>query len=118
MATLEEIRRDCGSPGWDSYDAVPVEESTVGHAQEFLDALPEDLRRVDIVPLSDGNIDFEWCKASSEVVIAEIDRDGHVIVCPLLGGYSRVHIDFGLTGSIPAEVLELIRKHIHNPVEK
>ena len=117
MDTLEKIRRDCGSPDWDSYDAMPVEECTIAHAQKFLDALPEKLRRVDIFPLSDGHIDFEWCKASTEVITAEIDRDGHVVVCPLFEEHPHVHTEFDFTGEIPANVLEMIRAVVSAPKE-
>ena len=115
---MEEIRRDCCKPDWDGYDAVPVEESTVDHAQKFLDALPAELRDVDITPLEEyGSIEFEWYRSPRNRILIEIDAAGHVAVCPYVPDFSHEPIEFEFTGEIPANVIEMIRAVVSTPKE-
>src|ERR1700677_349982 len=59
----EEIKETYSSRtslGWDGYDAEPITEESVKNASLFIDALPEDLINPEIIPGSDGFINFEW----------------------------------------------------------
>jgi hypothetical protein len=61
MSEVDLINRlvvECGTKGWDSYDADPVTEEVAARAVQALNALRPDYAFV-VVPLNDGGIGFE-----------------------------------------------------------
>ncbi|MEX0716350.1 MAG: hypothetical protein WD066_07185 [Planctomycetaceae bacterium] len=48
-------------PNWDGYGAPRLDRAIIDAARRFVDRLPEDVsRRPTIVPMSPGNLQFEW----------------------------------------------------------
>ncbi len=48
-------------PNWDGYGAPPIDPNIVAAARSFTRSLPENIAvRPQVVPISSGNIQFEW----------------------------------------------------------
>jgi hypothetical protein len=47
-------------PDWDGYGSPPIHPGAVAAAARFLAALPDDIPRPHIVPMSYGRVQLEW----------------------------------------------------------
>jgi hypothetical protein len=60
---LEEIKRDCSFPDWDGYGALPLNETSVRLAEEFIKQAMElypELPYPELCPEPDGCLGFDW----------------------------------------------------------
>ncbi len=60
---LEEIKQACSFPDWDGYGALPLNETSVRLAEEFIKVAMElypELPYPELCPEPDGDLGFDW----------------------------------------------------------
>lgn len=55
-----KIMKECNYEGWDSYDALPIPQSSLESVLKLIDYLPENIQTPDIGPEPTGNISLDW----------------------------------------------------------
>jgi hypothetical protein len=74
---LEEIKRNCSFPNWDGYGALPLNETSVRLALEFIKQamkLYPELPYPELAPEPDGCLGFDWNTKRGQLAIS-IDED-------------------------------------------
>ncbi len=60
LEALDELDRECSTPNWDCYHALPLHQDAVEQTRMFLRVLPNDLPLPEIAPEPDGSISLDW----------------------------------------------------------
>ena len=75
---LEELRRDYSVPNWDGYDALPLNETSVRLAEEFIKQAMElfpELPLPSLCPHPSGDLGMDWVLNGHQLV-GSIGEDG------------------------------------------
>jgi len=60
FSELYDVFEQCGQPGWDGDEAVPVPADVFAVARDFLGALPTGFPSPEVVGTEDGGIGLDW----------------------------------------------------------
>jgi len=107
-ALIEDIWRECQSPGWDGYGAHAVLMGAKTQAQRFVDLLPYRLHAPDPTADSDGDVSLVWDFGPGHVFSVSISADGTLAYAGLLGGGVKRHGAEPFNGDIPKIILQSI----------
>jgi hypothetical protein len=107
-ALIEDIWRECQSPGWDGYGAHAVKVDAKAQAQRFVDLLPYRLPAPDPTADSDGDISLLWDFGPGRVFSISISADGTLTYAGLLGAGVKRHGVEPFNGDIPKIVLQSV----------
>lgn len=80
VCAVEESLDELGrlEANWDGYGAPPIDQGIISAARKFVRALPPDLAyRPRVVPMSAGNLQFEWQHGSKSLEL-EFESPGTV----------------------------------------
>lgn len=108
-AITELLKLERLPPGWDSYDAAPLQDTSVVAAFEliiFAEAICDCPMRV--IPLADGGLGLRWANAQSEL---EIDVDPKGTCEAFLDGPAMAKPEELFCGSTLADAKALISQH-------
>ena len=105
---LAEIWNECQSPGWDGYDAVPIEQDTLRDAYMLIESLPLGFPRPSIGAEPDGQLTLAWRTLPRRVLSISVDPDGFLHYAGLFG-LSRRYGTLAFFSTAPRELLELVR---------
>lgn len=97
---LEEIKQAYNLPNWDGYGALPLNETSVRLAEEFIKQAMElfpEMPYPELAPAPDGDLSFYWTLNKSQlgVSISENRQLSYVYRRLMLRG--RVFIEYGQT---------------------
>lgn len=70
---LEEIKQACSFPDWDGYGALPLNETSVRLAEEFIKQAMElspELPYPELAPEPDGDLGFDWNVNKSQLAVS------------------------------------------------
>jgi hypothetical protein len=108
MQELIEILNECREPDWDGYGARPVAVASCESARRFVEMLPLGIEQPSAGAEPDGEVTLEWHRSSDCTLSLSFTADGRIHYAALIGSACKNGTaDFG--GSIPAEILVLIR---------
>jgi len=111
LKALWNIFRQAGGPGWDGYDASPVNAAAIAYASQFLSELPSDIIPPEIAADADGDVSLDWDFGPRNTFSVRISRDGTVYFAGLFG-HSTYHGSETLSRGLPKSVAEGIRRAI------
>lgn len=103
------VARECHSPNWDGYGAVPIARETLTHACRLLGALPLGFPSPSVGAEPDGHVTFEWHRASRRTLSLSISPESDLHYAAILGP-SKAYGTEPFFGDIPQSILDLIRR--------
>lgn len=109
LKELDIVAGECGSPGWDGYNALPVSQDTVDLAYRFISALPLNIKLPEIGAEPDGCISFEWYKSPRKIFSVSVAQSGFIHYA-LLDNLIKRHGSEPFIGSISKEIISLINE--------
>ena len=104
---LEEVYKECSTPGWDGEHAAPISREVVSYAQIFLQSLPLGIEAPEIGAEPDGAITLEWYRSTKRVLSISINPGGWIYYAALIGASRRHGVDFAPIG-VSEELMKLI----------
>jgi len=107
---LVERFENASRPGWDGYGAEAVSQATYRHAYGVVEALPRGFPMPTVGAEPDGHLTLEWYRNPSRVVSVSVSPEGDLHYAALLGSAARRNGTEPFLGSIPADLLEIIRR--------
>lgn len=115
ISVLGRMAQQYTQPGWDGYDAAPIDRAVYERASAFLQALPLTLEAPDLVPEADGQIAIEWFIGPKWTFSVSLSARGPLHYAGLFGPDDEVHGVKTFDGrTIPEELLGYIKKLFAN----
>ena len=108
---LDEVFKECSTPGWDGEEAKPISGEVLGYAKKFLYSFPLGIEAPEISAEPDGAITLEWYRSPSRVLSISINPDGWIYYAAIIGASRRHGADFSLIG-ITGDLVNLISQII------
>lgn len=105
---LDKIGKECESPGWDGYGALPVEKDTIRVAYHFLMALPLGTPTPTVGVEPDGHLTLEWYRTVRWTLSVSISPKRDLYYAGLFGT-SKAYGTEVFFGRVPDAILN----HIH-----
>ena len=103
------LANECGEPGWDGNDALPLDHLAVFKAVAFIRALPEEVPLPEFGPEPDGSISLDWISTRNRLFSLSVGT-GDSLPYAWLDGTDKGHAVARFDGkSIPPRVLEGIK---------
>ena len=109
LEELAEVWEECRRPGWDAYEALPVEQAALTAAYTLIDTLPLGFPRPSIGAEPDGHLTLEWRKAPRRILSVSVDPDGYLHYAGIFGANKR-YGTLAYFSSAPDELLQLVRE--------
>ena len=106
---LRDILVECSRPGWDGYDAEPVDRLSVHKASRFLRALPANTTSPQLSVDPDGEVSMDWVGTSDTLFSVSIRGDGRLSYAGRFG-IRRARGTEYLSDEIPREVMDYVRR--------
>ena len=72
---IEAIYREFSYPGWDGYDAFPIERISISTSLAFVQSLPNGIIAPELAPESDGGIALDWRKGENMIFSISVKKD-------------------------------------------
>lgn len=107
MDALLTLAERCAQPGWDGYNAVAVPHLVYFHAYRLLESLPAGLPLPEFGAEPDGQLTFEWHRASRRTLSVSVSSEGELHFAALLGT-NRSYGTETLWSELPKPILDLI----------
>ena len=114
MGELVAVFEECSQPGWDGYEALPVEQETYVKAYCLLENLPGNVPAPEISAEPDGHLTFGWYSNPNRVISVSISPEGELHYAALLGTGRHFGTET-YTGQMPARILELVHQVVVAP---
>ena len=103
--------KEASRPGWDGYQARPIGGETVENVLTFIELLPPDMPKPELVPEPDGEIALEWHRSSSWVLSISIGPRNRLAYAGLFGLNKSYGAEEWHT-AIPRMVTEAMRRYM------
>jgi hypothetical protein len=105
---LAEVWEECRRPGWDGYNALPVDQATLAAAYTLIETLPIGFPRPSISAEPDGQLTLEWRKAPRRILSISVDPDGYLHYAGVFGTNKR-YGTLTYFSTAPDELIQLVR---------
>ncbi len=106
---LWALANECGEPGWDGNDALPLNRLAVFNAVAFIRALPEEVPLPEFAPEPDGSISLDWISSRNRLFSISVGT-GDRLPYAWLDGTDKGHAVARFDGkNIPPRILEGIK---------
>jgi len=103
------LANECGEPGWDGNDALPLDHLAVFKAIALILALPEGVPLPEFAPEPDGSISLDWISSRNRLFSLSVGT-GDRLSYAWLDGTDKGHAVARFDGkSVPPRILEGIR---------
>lgn len=106
---LGAVWQKCREPGWDGFNALPVETDALRNAYLLLESLPLGIPKPSIGAEPDGCLTLEWHRSARRTLSVSVTPDGNLHYAALLGP-NRTYGTEAFFGEIPDPILELIQR--------
>lgn len=104
--TLWSLVTECGEPGWDGNDALPLDHRAVSKAVAFIRALPEGVPLPEFAPEPDGSLSLDWISSRNRFLSLSVST-GDRLPYAWLDGTDKGHAVACFDGvSVPPRILE------------
>lgn len=107
LACILRIEQECGNPGWDGYDALPVLGESVRHAINLSKVLPWGFYKPTVGIEPDGQLTFEWYKSPQKTCSVSVSPDG-ALHFAALNGTSQIYGTELFSGALPKAILNAV----------
>lgn len=107
MTELDEVFQECGVPGWDGYDALPVERDAYDRARLLIESLPDNFPSPSIGAEPDGQLTLEWHISTSRSLSISVDPSGLLHFSGIFGA-GKICGSLPFFGTVPDELLQLV----------
>ena len=109
ISQLWALANECGEPGWDGDDALPLDHRAVFRAVAVIRTLPEGVPLPEFAPEPDGSISLDWISSRNRLFSLSVGI-GDRLPYAWLDGTDKGHAVARFDGvSVPARILEGIR---------
>ena len=116
--TFEEIQDECGKKNWDGYGAEEIKSIECTNSINFFECLLfQDnlklsiLKEVDIVPVNNGSISFEWFKDHQNKVLLLLNKEKNKMICTYTAqGQFQNRFSVSLKGKDNKELINVLNK--------
>lgn len=102
---IRALRKGYSSPGWDGYDALPVEELSMATSLRFARLLPDGIIAPELAPEADGGIVLDWCKGKNMIFSISIKKD-LVVYAGIFGESEKVRGEVRLESDRCPQIIE------------
>jgi hypothetical protein len=111
LQVLAALFEECSVPGWDGYDAQPLNKEAYLEARKLILSLPivSFIPMPEIVPEPSGAIAFEWSKGKRRTFVASVGGNSEIVYAGLYG-LNKAHGTEYFGDSLPAVLIENLRK--------
>jgi hypothetical protein len=109
-ATIDQIAAECAVANWDGYQAAPISQAAVRHAQHLVDELPIDVAEPQIVPEADGDISLSWDTGRDRVFTLSVGATGIISYAGILGHGVQRHGQEPFRRDVAKVLVESIRE--------
>ena len=109
ISRIWEISNECGEPGWDGDNAVPISRLAVFNAIAVIRALPSGVPLPEIAPEPDGAVSLDWLRSRQQMFSLSAGENDRIAYAWLDGtdkGHGVARFD-GLC--VPQRILDGIR---------
>ena len=109
-----DIQRECAKPGWDGYDADPIDKEVITASIKFLKLLFEEdlqINKANIAPAPNGSIVLEW-RANNKEIFAISITDRNKYNYALITENEQVSDKGEFNNCIPSEIKYLLIKYV------
>lgn len=106
---LIDVWDECQIPGWDGYDACPVQKETFEQAWAIVSALPMGYPLPSFNAEPDGHITLEWYHHPRWILSVSVSPEGWLYYAGLFGESITQGSEYFL-GDVPKNILDLIEK--------
>jgi len=106
---LIDIWDECQIPGWDGYDAHPVEKDTFDQAWAVVESLPITYPLPSFNAEPDGHITLEWYRHPRWILSVSVSPEGWLYYAGLFGESSPQGSEY-FWGDVPKTILNLIER--------
>jgi hypothetical protein len=107
LPDLQDIVLETSQPGWDGYNAEPVQGGTFARACAFLESMPNVIPPPTVSAEPDGQIAFEWYKSPRRTLSISVSPTGELHYAALFGSNKSYGTEI-FFGDVPKNILELI----------
>ncbi len=109
ISQLWALANECGEPGWDGDDALPLDHRAVFRAVAVIRTLPEGVPLPEFAPEPDGSISLDWISSRNRLFSLSVGI-GDRLPYAWLDGTDKGHAVARFDGvSVPARILEGVR---------
>lgn len=109
ISQVSALANECGQPGWDSDDALPLDHMAVFKAVAFIRALPDGVRLPEFAPEPDGSLSLDWISSRNRLFSLSVDT-GDRLPYAWLDGTDKGHAVARFDGeSVPPRILDGIK---------
>ncbi|MFA7070531.1 MAG: hypothetical protein WC144_06785 [Sulfurimonas sp.] len=117
---LFKIFNKCSKKNWDGYDALPLSVTAYNEAIKVIKLLPPDLlKKVEISPLNDGGIAFEWYHKKHYIFSMAVTGQNEITYSGLYGIGNESYGKENFSGyQFPVKLIELIKSVYYGIIQK
>jgi hypothetical protein len=109
LEDLEELRIEASRPGWDGYEAVPMNLDSFDFAKAFIKALPTTAPLPELSADPDGEVSLDWSFGDRRALTVSIGPTGRCSFAWLLGQRSNRGTDW-IEDEIPSSIAFALRE--------
>ena len=106
---LTEVVESGKKPGWDGYDAEPIDNKSAQEAARLIELLPDNLQKPTITGEPDGKIALEW-NIGNQVMLSMSFDLGSIYYAGLLG-MNTAHGERKFFSEIPDDIYKILSKY-------
>jgi hypothetical protein len=106
---LAALAEECSEPGWDGYEARPIDARSIANAEQFIDALGFGVRHPSLGANAKGWVTMQWGRSARWTLSLAITDDGWIHWAMLFGS-ERSSGTTPFAGRISKDLRELINR--------
>ena len=108
ISDIHKVAAECAKDDWDGYGALAIDPLVIWNAEEFIRALPDNLRVPEVSAEPDGSLSLDWVRSRNQIVSCSIGATNRLAFA-WLDGTERGHSVVNFDGStIPHRLLSAI----------
>jgi hypothetical protein len=107
---LCEIAERCHVKNWDGYEAEAVPRDVILQAFRFSRSLPSYLAPPEILPETDGEIEFEWYGGKQRLVSVSVGEAGTLTYVARFGSAGKMYGTESFQTKVPPIILTAIQR--------
>lgn len=113
LIELDGVRKEASSPGWNGYEAKPMDPDAYANARLFLESLPTTAPRPEVSADPDGDVALDWSFGPHKALSVSISGNGRCTFAWMLGQRTYRGTEWlnnGIPGNIVNALWQLVRE--------
>ena len=107
ITELVVIYNEYSLPGWDGYDALPVDEGSFIGARQLINAIPDGVLSPELAPDTDGGISLDWRIGDEKLMSISVKGDS-LVYAAILGKDEKIHGKVRLASDKCPQIIDTI----------